>query len=299
MEKPSVAIIGAGAVGSALAQGLARVGYPIITVVSRRLTQAQVLADLVGAEAVSTSLHAVPESVDCVFCCVPDDVIGEVAQGLCEARPDWSDCVIAHTSGVATASALDPLHEHGAALLSFHPLQTFPNTSTPNVFEGIYIGIEGDERALLMARQMALDLGAQAFTLTPEAKTRYHLAASMASNYFVTLMALAGEVMVDINMDRTKSAALLRPLVESTWQNLERHLPEDVLTGPVARGDRFTVADHLNALAKHLPHLIPVYAALGAETVRVAVRSGQLDPSAAQHLLDILYAALDPNEHFP
>lgn len=296
MKKPAVAIIGAGAVGTALARGCAAAGYTVVAVVSRNLVRAQALADEVQAETVSTSLHAVPGSIVFVFCCVPDGEINAVATGLAEARAKWPGCVVAHTSGALTASALAPLNEQGAALLSFHPLQTFAQDPAPDVFEGIYIGIEGDERALLLARQLAHDLGAHAFTLTPEAKTRYHLAASMASNYFVTLMALVGEVLADIGMDRTKSAALMRPLIEGTWRNLSHHLPEDVLTGPVARGDRLTVADHLDVLTRHLPHLISVYAALGAETVRVAVRSGRLDPEAAQHVLDVLHAALDPNE---
>ena len=67
---------------------------------------------------------------------------------------------------------------------------------------------------------------------------------------------------------------------------------EDALTGPIARGDRRTVETHLDALDEHLPHLIPVYAALGTEAVRVAVRSGRLAPDAAQHVLDALHDAL-------
>ena len=90
----------------------------------------------------------------------------------------------------------------------------------------------------------------------------------------------------------------MQPLVEGTLRNLARHLPEDVLTGPIARGDHRTVAAHLDALTDHLPHLIPVYAALGAEAVRVAVRSGKLAPDDAQQVLDTLHAALEPYKDF-
>jgi predicted short-subunit dehydrogenase-like oxidoreductase (DUF2520 family) len=102
--------------------------------------------------------------------------------------------------------------------------------------------------------------------------------------------------MSDAGLDRPTAAAMVRPLVETTWRNLAGRLPEDVLTGPIARGDLGTVTRHTEALTAHLPHLLPVYTALSTEAVRVAVRGGQLDPSAAERLLEVLYAALEPDE---
>lgn len=292
MEKPEVAVIGAGALGSVLARRLAACGYAVAAVVSRTPTRAQALAAQVAAPVASSSPADVPRSVRLVFCCVPDDAVGEVARTLSAARTDWSGAVVAHTSGVLLAEALYNLREQAAALLSFHPLQTFTATSTPDVFEGIFVTLEGDAAAVRLGARVAADLGARSLTLTPDAKTRYHLAASMASNFFVALMALVGEVLSSIDIDRRTGTALMQPLVESTWRNLVHQTPEDALTGPIVRGDYGTLTAHLDALAIHLPHLIPVYAALGTEAVRVAVRSGRLAPADAQRLLEILHAAL-------
>lgn len=289
----SVAIIGAGALGGALARRLAACGYGVEAVLSRTTARAQALAAQVKAPVASAALEDLPAEVRLVFCCVPDDAVGTVARALGAVRSDWSGATVVHTAGALTASVLYPLGEQGAARLSFHPLQTFTPASPPDVFEGIYVVLEGDAQAVALGARVAGDLGAQSMTLAAEAKMRYHLAASMASNYFVTLMALVGEVLADAGIDRRKGAALMQPLVEGTWRNLIHHLPEDALTGPIARGDRHTVAAHLDALAAHLPHLIPVYAALGAEAVRVAVRSGKLAPDDAQQVLDTLYAALE------
>ena len=288
-----VAIIGAGALGSALAQRLAARGYVVEAILSRTAARARALAATVKAPVASEALDDLPDGVGFVFCCVPDDAIGTVARRLGAARSDWSGTTVAHTSGALTAAALYPLGEQGAARLSFHPLQTFTPASPPGVFDGIYVVLEGDAEAVALGTRVAGDLGAESLTLAPEAKMRYHLAASMASNFFLTLMALVGEVLADAGIDRRQGAALMQPLVEGTWRNLIRHLPEDVLTGPIARGDRRTVSAHLDALADHLPHLIPVYAALGAEAVRVAIRSGKLDPDDAQQVLDTLHAALE------
>ncbi len=299
MERPGAAIIGAGALGRALARRLAARGYRVEAVLSRTAVRARALAAQVKAPVASAALADLPSGVRLVFCCVPDDAVGAGARTLQTVRSDWSGTTVAHTSGALTAAALYPLGEQGAALLSFHPLQTFTPASLPDVFEGIYVVLEGDAEAVALGVRVADDLGARSFTLAPEAKMRYHLAASMASNFFVTLMALVGEVLADAGIDRRQGAALMQPLVEGTWRNLARRLPEDALTGPIARGDRRTVAAHLDALADHLPHLIPVYAALGAEAVRVAVRSGQLAPDDAQRVLDTLHTALEPYKDWP
>ncbi len=294
MDNPSVAIIGAGAVGRVLARRLTARGYRVEAVLSRSEAGARALAAEVEAPVASASLADLPEPARLVFCCVPDDAVGTVARGLGPVRSDWSGTVVAHTAGALPAAALYNLGEQGASLLSFHPLQTFTAASRPEAFDGIYVALEGDARAVALGEEVAAGLGARSITLATEAKARYHLAASMASNYFVTLMALVGEVLASIDLDRREGAALMRPLVETTWRNLAGQLPEDALTGPIARGDRRTVETHLDALDEHLPHLIPVYAALGTEAVRVAVRSGRLAPDAAQHVLDALHDALGP-----
>jgi len=299
MERPGAAIIGAGALGRVLARRLAARGYRVEAVLSRTAARARALAAQVKAPVASAALADLPAGVPLVFCCVPDDAVGAVARALQRVRSDWSGTTVAHTSGALTAAVLYPLGEQGAALLSFHPLQTFTPASRPDIFEGIYIVLEGDAEAVALGVRVAGDLGALSFTLAPEAKMRYHLAASMASNFFVTLMALVGEVLADAGIDRRQGAALMQPLVEGTWRNLARRLPEEALTGPIARGDCRTVAAHLDALADHLPHLIPVYAALGAEAVRVAVRSGRLAPDEAQRMLDTLHTALEPYRDFP
>ena len=77
------------------------------------------------------------------------------------------------------------------------------------------------------------------------------------------------------------------------WKNLHQGTLEGVLTGPVARGDEDTIRAHLDALTDETPHLVPLYAALSTEMVRVAVRGGHLSPAQADGLLDMLRTAAD------
>lgn len=294
MSEPRVAIVGAGAVGAALGRRLAASGYALRAVLSRTKPAAALLASQVGAAVASTDLRALPSDVTLLFCCVPDEAIDGVAHELARLDAhDWSACVVAHTSGVRQASALAPLAERGAAVLSFHPMQAFTVRTSPEAFRGICVGLEGDPDAVALGRAVVDRLGARAVTIASEAKARYHLAASLASNAFVTLVSVVHEVLASIDVDEGARQALLRPLIDGTWRNLEQQPPEEALTGPVVRGDRRTVGDHAAAVASHLPHLTPFFVAMTTETVRLAVRSGRLASTEAEELLEVLQATLD------
>ena len=173
-------------------------------------------------------------------------------------------------------------------------MQTFPPGAPPEAFEGIYVGLEGGAEAVAQGTSIATDLGATAIVIPSEKKVLYHLAATCASNFFVTLMAVVGEILGSLDVDSEASIALVGPLVERTWHNIQEKLPEGALTGPIARGDRDTVAGHAEALSDHLPHLLSIYTALATETVHLAVRAGRFSPAKAQDLLSVLKKPLDP-----
>ena len=110
----------------------------------------------------------------------------------------------------------------------------------------------------------------------------------MASNLLVTLMGMVQEVLASIDIDRREAMAILGPLLQGTLDNLTASSPEEALTGPVARGDIGTLRAHGLALRKDLPHLVPAYAALSVETVRLAVRAGTLPPGKAEDVLSLM-----------
>ncbi len=290
--RPAVALIGAGAVGTALAQRMARAGYPIDAVISRDAGDAAALAERVGAPVATDAVAALPDAVRIVLLCVPDDAIEAVAAALSEQAHPWASTVVAHTSGAHTAAALRVLADKGATPLSFHPLQTFPPGAKAAVFDGIYIGIEGGPDAVAVGKQWAAALGAKSMVIPTAAKTRYHLAASVAANGLVALMGVVEEILASADLPSSKATAIVRPLIERTLENLAETSPEAALTGPIARGDAGTVQAHSEALTAHLPHLQPVYTALATELVRIAVRGGHLTSDTAETLLGLLHEGL-------
>ncbi|MFK7843912.1 MAG: Rossmann-like and DUF2520 domain-containing protein [Rhodothermales bacterium] len=274
-DKPGVVIVGTGAVGTALAHAFYHIGYPVKAIVSRDKQRAQLLAGKVGSPFAFSLSDRLPTDAKLIFLCIPDDAISPTAKLLTESL-DWEDKIVAHTSGALAASALQPLARKGAYLMSFHPVQTFSNTSE-YPFAGIYIGIEGDPEAVAEGVKIAHAFQAKEVILTADKKPRYHLAASIASNFFVTLMAMACDVLESIGMERNEAIAMLRPLVTQTCTNVTSTLPELVLTGPAARGDQKTLKVHLDAIENHLPHYEPLYKALLAETLAVAHKGGRLN----------------------
>ncbi len=286
--RPGVAIVGAGAVGHALALRLADRGYPVLAVLSRTRTRAEALAQAVGAPVASDRLSDLPAGARLVLICVGDESIADVAESLTAVRHPWRDTVVAHTSGALGANILEALAGEGADTLSFHPLQALTEQSGSESLDGVYVGLEGSPRAVGAGIELAVGLGLRYLVLTAEAKARYHVAAVVASNFLVALTAMVQEILHSIDVPRDDSYAMVEPLVRGTLQNLARSTPEEALTGPVVRGDLETLRRHGLALRQHLPQLVPSYAALSIEAVRVAVRSGRLDPRRADEVLALM-----------
>ena len=100
-------------------------------------------------------------------------------------------------------------------------------------------------------------------------RAAYHAAASMASNFLVTLEAAAERVARTAGVERE----LLVPLVRATVENWATLGSLRALTGPVARGDDATVALQRTALASAPPTSPPVRRARHA-TRSLARRAG-------------------------
>ena len=97
-------------------------------------------------------------------------------------------------------------------------------------------------------------------------RAAYHAAASIASNFLITLEAAAERLAASAGADRR----LLVPLVRATVENWATVGPERALTGPVARGDEGTVARQRAAVAERAPDLLPLFDALVQATRELA-----------------------------
>jgi len=150
------------------------------------------------------------------------------------------------------------------------------------------MAVEGDSLAVEKASGIATDLGAKPFTIKTEGKILYHAAAVVASNYLVTLMDLAIELMAVSGVSKTDAFKILKPLIKGTLANIESTGIPDALTGPIARGDVGIVEKHVQAIRKLSGEMVEYYNINGMETIRIAKAKGTLSEDAAELLQQIL-----------
>jgi predicted short-subunit dehydrogenase-like oxidoreductase (DUF2520 family) len=237
-----LAIVGRGRVGYALADALGRAGYEIDGPLGRG-------ADGTGADA--------------VLLCVPDGEIARAAANIARGP------LVGHCSG---ATGLGPLAPHEA--FSLHPLMTV--TSEGADFAGAGAAIAGStERAVRFASELAAALRMRAIEIAEADRTAYHAAASIASNFLITLESAAERLGATVGLERDQ----LVPLVRATVENWARLGPERALTGPVARGDEATVASQRAAVSDAAPELLELFDALVRATRELAaVRDREAQP---------------------
>jgi predicted short-subunit dehydrogenase-like oxidoreductase (DUF2520 family) len=229
-ELDSIAIVGAGRLGTALATALEAPG-PLGR----------------GADGRGAAT---------VLLCVPDSEIAGAAAAI-EPGP-----LVGHCSG---ATGLDVLAPHEA--FSLHPLMTVPAGAPPGVLTGAGCAVDGSTpRALAVAEALAARLGMHATRVADEDRAAYHAAASIASNFLVTLEGAAERLAAGAGVER----ALLVPLVRAAVENWAARGAEDALTGPIARGDEQTVARQRAAVADRTPDLLPLFDAMVDATRAVA-----------------------------
>jgi predicted short-subunit dehydrogenase-like oxidoreductase (DUF2520 family) len=279
---PRVAIIGAGRAGRALALALTRAGVPVRVCV-RRPTQLPS-----PLECSLDPWNEVLGQSDVVLLAVPDDAIGDVATAIRDAA--LSQAVVLHVSGLRDRSALAALEGRAKGLGSFHPLQTLAGDSeAAGRLRAAYAVLEGDAAAVEAGHGLASALGMEALVIEAAQKPRYHAAAVIASNYTVTLMAVAAKLAREAGVPAEAASRIFLPLLAGTVKNLELLGPASALTGPIRRGDVGSIDAHLGALSGDDRRL---YAVLGLSAVALAVEAG-LDETRAEELVQRLSAAAD------
>lgn len=291
-----IGFIGAGKVGTALASLLHARGVNVRAVAGRTTTSSHRMAIAARlAPGTATSRAATVAHCDIVFLTVPDDAIGPLCKEIA-ASGGWREGQgVAHCSGALPSNVLQPAADMGAMVASFHPLQTFASTEAAVAhMPGSTFAIEGDRPLVEQLDLLARVLDGIAIHLTATQKTLYHAAAVMASNYTVTLAALASGLLVSQGIAPDDATALryLMPLLRGTVDNLHALGLPDALTGPIARGDAGTVARHLAALDQQAPELAQVYRDLGKSTLPLAIEKNRM----ARETIETLMQALEEKE---
>ena len=251
--KPSIAIVGPGKLGTALALLLREAGYPIAAVVGGSRRRAQKLARQVGARGAHLS------AADVVWFSVPDSNIARAAQDLA-GKLSWKGRAALHSSGALTSDELDVLRRKGAAVASAHPLMTFVRGARPPL-AGVPFAVEGDSSAARVAEAIIRDLGGKAHRIAKRDKTAYHAWATFASPLLTALLATTERVAGIAGVKGKAARKRMTPILLETLSNYVALGAANGFSGPILRGDVETVRGHLRVLHNASPARA-VYAAL-------------------------------------
>jgi predicted short-subunit dehydrogenase-like oxidoreductase (DUF2520 family) len=259
--KPRIAIVGAGNLARALAVALDAAGYKIVQVIARdrqtSLRRARRLAAEVGAPAVTAAKAQI--QADLVWFCVPDSAIASAATAL-KGAADWSGKVAVHSSGALTSDGLAELRRRGAAVASVHPLMTFVRGSRPSL-EGVPFAVEGDRRAVRMARALVVDLRGQPVAILKRNKPAYHAWGMFISPLLTALLSASERVAIAAGVPRNAAKQRMLPILRQTLANHAALGTSGASSGPIVRGDVETVKKHLTVL-RPIPAVREVYLVL-------------------------------------
>jgi predicted short-subunit dehydrogenase-like oxidoreductase (DUF2520 family) len=259
--KPVIAIVGAGNLANALAVSLCRAGYKIEAVVARSNVTSRARARKLAREVGARPRTAWPRDLRAgvVWFCVPDGEVRRAAQAIAD-KMDWMGRVALHSSGALTSGELGVLRQRGAAVGSVHPLMTFVRGSRQQL-TGVPFAIEGDARAVRVARQLVKDLDARSFPIRKQQKALYHAWGTFASPLFTALLATAEQVAGAAGVPQSQARARVIPILRQTLENYAAFGPATGFSGPIIRGDVETVVRHWRVL-RRIPAAREVYRAL-------------------------------------
>lgn len=278
--------------GTALGALAFRAGYRVAAIADQDPGQAERASRRIGESIPVLSPREAAGRAEIVLLAVPDDAIEASCRELVSRRAFSLGSLVAHCSGALSSASLAPARQElGCRVASFHPLQSFPTVEAAlQNLPGSYCFVEGDEAALAVLETLGTAIGTRCVRIATEHKPLYHAAAVMACNHLSALLDAALHLAVSARIERRTAWQALEPLIRATVENVSKLGTEAALTGPVARGDRRTVAAHIEALDAGAPELSDLYRALGSWTVDLALRKGSIEEADARVLLETLTA---------
>ena len=283
-----IGFIGAGKVGIAIAYVLKNKGFEVAAISDTAGEKAFSTARLYLGDSIRymSNNREVVEASDVIAITTQDYAIKDVAQEIYGQSERLDGKLFFHTSGAHPSSILKPLDEKGAVIGSLHPLQSFPGVeSAIRVLPYTYVFIEGDTNALKILEALGKSIGQGTIPIDGRNKVYYHLCAVSVCNLLCALLYSSEKIMkkIDITLEP------FFPIINATLHNIQSNGPLISLTGPIVRGDKGTVQDHIHAMNDMSLHK-KVYKALSLVALDMVKERGIHNQEALDDLQSIVEA---------
>lgn len=244
-----ISVIGSGNVATHLGNAFYRAGHHVAEVFSRSREHAALLAERVGARAV-TDLADLSGDLDLCLIAIKDDAISGVLSALKPAL-ELSGGILAHTAG---SIPLEILKGNARNCGVFYPFQTFSKFREPD-FRELPFCIEANNRETFQLLEgLAKGIGGKPYGIDSEQRKTLHLAAVFAANFSNHLYVVAEEML----KEKQLPFDIIRPLIKETAEKVMQSSPFEAQTGPALRGDLDVLESHLSLLGDY-PGLKQIY----------------------------------------
>jgi predicted short-subunit dehydrogenase-like oxidoreductase (DUF2520 family) len=200
-----------------------------------------------------TDYSAINKNADIYIIAVKDDAIAEVVKNL---LPLMLTGIVVHTSGSVDVSILKSVSQKVGV---YYPLQTFYKGANID-WETTPILIEGNSKPVeVKLKQLATSVSKKVKVVDSKVRLQIHLAAVFACNFTNAMYVSAFEI-IENNLSK-KDTELLMPIMQHSFQKLQKVHPVKAQTGPAIRDDKLVMKKHLN-LIKNNKQLTQVYKTL-------------------------------------
>ncbi|RYY54276.1 MAG: DUF2520 domain-containing protein [Chitinophagaceae bacterium] len=244
----NIVIIGSGNVAAVLGRKFRAAGHEILQVMSRNAKAASDLAYEWDTES-ANYMTLLNRDAELYVIAVSDSAISSVIADL-----RLPHALVVHTAAAVPKSVLAGVSPHYGVL---YPLQSLRREMPALPDIPLYIDASDDRsRTQLEALAASLSLRA-AMPAGDELRVKLHLAAVLVSNFTNHLYAVAEDYCRAEGID----FAQLYPLILETAARLPGNHAVSLQTGPAVRGDRETIAKHLELLEAR-PALAQLYRVL-------------------------------------
>lgn len=289
-SKVKISLIGAGNVGGALACAFFKKGFEILSIIDKNRSKILKLQKYCKFKSSSIKISDLDPDTNWLFITTPDSEIEKLSATVAKLRfLKFKNLKVFHTSGALTTDVLRPLKQKGATVVSFHPIQTFPEYKNlkerMNFLYNIYYGVETENKNIKFVEELVYEFDSKIIRIDKRIKPLYHLACVYASNFLVPN--LYSVELIARKLKVKKWVEIFRPLINNTISNAMDVTPAKALTGPIARGDIQTIEKHFEAILNHLPEILPSYINSGIETALIAEKAKYISIDQSLKLLEL------------
>ena len=201
----------------------------------------------------ATDFSRINANADVYIIAVKDDAIVEVVKNLSTLKLKG---IVVHTSGSIDMSMLNGVSKRIGV---YYPLQTFYKDACID-WETTPLLIEGNSKSVeKKLKQLANSVSKKVKVVNSKNRLQIHLAAVVACNFTNAMYVSAYEI-IEKNLSK-KDTDLLLPIMQHSFQKLQKIHPKKSQTGPAMRNDKLVMKKHLDLIKKN-KQLTQVYKTL-------------------------------------